>query len=304
MGSNSTRLGNGKQIGLLDLFCRVVTGVFLVPFASFAEEGFHSSKDGLPPAVQAAWDSTLLIEPVAGKGAVGSAFIVRIEPAGAMKLDLYVLTADHVVQGNCGTKLGFCKNIEISDGGIDLETSTDIDVTQPTARASGAEVVRSSEYPDLALLKFVVDDGPLWDRQPLPLATPCAYARGDVVYVIGFPDAASRTYKYAKAIEDKGTVKRRWSMGRILGIYHYKKPGKETRFWIGTTADGLVGESGGPGLNAWGEVVGELDSAGKENRNAAYLGNESLGTPHSMLQRCEYLNDFINLRPLRYHPLE
>ena len=294
----------GAKKKLRRVFSWIMAGIFLIPAICFAEEGFHSSKGGLPPAVQAAWDSTFLVEPVAGNGAVGTAFIVRIEPAGDKKLDLYLLTVNHVVQGNCGMKLGFCKNIEISDGGVDLETSTDIDFVHPTARANGAEVVRNSEYPDLALLRLVVDNRPLWNRQPLPLAEPCAYARADLVYVIGFPDAASRTYKYAKPIEDKNIVKRRWSVGRILGNYHYRKPGKEMRFWIGTTADGLVGESGAPALNAQGEVVGALDSAGKENRGAAYLGNESLGIPHAMLQRCEYLNDFINLRPLTYRPQE
>lgn len=284
------------------MFLRSLVGALLIPSLCLAEEGFHSSKIGLPLAVQAAWDSTFLVEPVAGKGAVGTAFVVRVEPTGGKNLDVYLLTADHVVQGNCGIRLGFCENIEISDGGVDLRTATDIDFTNPTARANGAEVVRRSQNPDLALLRLVVADRALWNRRPLVLARACSYAVGDTVYVIGFPDVASRTYKYAGPIEDRNILKRRWSRGRILGPYHYKEPGAEKKYWTGITADGLRGNSGGPGLNARGEVVGELDSAGKENRGGAYLGNDSLGIPHAMLQRCEYLDDFINLRPMAYDP--
>src|ERR1019366_6986897 len=80
----------------------ILAGMFLIPSVCLAEEGFHSSKEGLPPGVQAAWDSTFLVEAVAGKGAVGTAFVVRIELEGDKKLVLYLLTADHVVQGNCG----------------------------------------------------------------------------------------------------------------------------------------------------------------------------------------------------------
>jgi S1-C subfamily serine protease len=176
-----------------------------------------------------------------------------------------------------------------------------LSIRQP---ANGAEVVRSSQYPDLALLRLVVANRARWNRHPLVLAQACSYAEGDAVYMIGFPDVASRAYKYARPIEDKSILKRRWSWGRILGPYHHKEPGAEMKFWIGITADGLGGNSGGPGLNAQGEVVGELDSAGKENRGGAYLGNDSLGIPHAMLQRCEYLDDFINLGPLAYRPLE
>ncbi len=284
------------------VFFGLLAGLLLIPYACLAEEGFHSSKIGLPPAVQAAWDSTFLVEPVVGKGAVGTAFVVRVEQTGDKTLEIYLLTADHVVQGNCGTRLGFCRNIEISEGGIDLRTATDIDVTHPTARAIGAEILRASEYPDLALMRLVIDNDPLWNRRALPLAEACSYAAGEPVYVIGFPDIASRTYKYAQPVEDRNIVERRWSMGRILGPYRHKEPGGKMKYWVGITADSLAGNSGGPGLNAQGEVVGELDSAGKEGRGAAYLGNDSLGTPHAMLQRCEYLDDFINLRPLTYHP--
>jgi len=295
---------HGSAAGIHKVFLRSLVGALLIPSLCLAEEGFHSNKIGLPPAVQAAWDSTFLVEAVAGKGAVGTAFVVRVEPTGSNHLIIYFLTANHVVQGNCGIRLGFCENIEISDGGVDLRTATDIDFANPTARANGAEVVRRSEYPDLALLRLVVADGALWNRRPLVPAQACSYRLGDAVYVIGFPDVASRTNKHAGRIDDRDILERRWSRGRILGPYHYNEPGAEKKFWTGITADGLRGNSGSPALNAWGEVVGELDSAGKENRGGAYLGNDSLGIPHAMLQRCEYLDDFINLRPMAYDPQE
>lgn len=257
-------------------------GLLAYPSVCIAEEGFDASRETLPVAVQPAWEATFSVAALPGrKGGIGSAVLIASKPMGSGKLALYLLTADHVVASKCGPRLGACENIVLSSSRNDaIEDS-------PKRTVTGAEVAGRLEPEDLSLLKIEVEDGEAWALRPVPVAEHCDPKPGQPVFLVGFPNALTRSAGDMKPIDDQAVLKRRWSKGIVLG------PVSSQGDWVGTTADALQGSSGGPAFDADGGLIGVLHRVA----GPRYAGNESEDKTRrswqSLLVRCESIRTFL-----------
>jgi len=237
-----------------------------IPSASFAKEGFNSSRDSLPGPIKPAWEATFWTAALPGhKGGTGSAVLVSFRDMNSGRRALYFLTADHVVTSKCGPQLGLCQNIVLSSSGSLDSAGNKVIEESPARTVTGAEVVARLEPEDLALLKIEVDNGPDWALRPASAAKHCDLKSGQPVFLIGFPNTPARAAADMKAIDDQNVVRRRWSEGIILD------PVSSQGDWVGITADTLQGSSGGPAFNLDGELVGIVHRV-SDNR---YVGDES-----------------------------
>jgi S1-C subfamily serine protease len=259
-----------------------------IPSESLAEEGFNSSRDGLPGPIQPAWEATFWAAALPDhKGGTGSAVLVSSGVTDSGRLALYILTADHVVTSKCGPQLGPCQNIVLtSSRSLDAAGSNVIEES-PARTVTGAEVVARLEPKDIALLKIEVDNSKDWALRPVSVAKHCDLKSGQPIFLIGFPNTPARTAADMKAIDDQNVVRRRWSKGIVLD------PVSSQGDWIGITADALQGSSGGPAFNADGELVGIVHRV-SGNR---YMGNESEDQARrnwqSLLVLCDSVRTFL-----------
>jgi serine protease Do len=107
-------------------------------------------------------------------------------------------------------------------------------VTAPEPGVLEARVLGTSEELDLALLRVETTGLPA-----LPLADYEALRQGELVFAFGSPDALRNSV----------------SMGVVSAVAQLAKPGSQT-IWIQTDAAVNPGNSGGPLVNADGELVG------------------------------------------------
>jgi len=262
--------------------------ILILPSVCFAEEGFNSSKDTLPEAIQPAWESTFWVTALPGhKGGTGSAVLIASKVMTSGGLALYLLTADHVVTAKCGPQLGVCNNIVLSSSqSRDLDANETIEES-PRRTVTGAEVVDRLETEDISLIEIEVDNSEVWALRPVSVAEHCDLKSRQPVFLIGFPNTLTRTAAGMKAIDDQSVIKRRWSEGIMLD------PVYSQGNWMGITADALQGSSGGPAFNTDGRLIGILHRV-PGNR---YVGNESEDQKRtnwqSLLVPCESVRTFL-----------
>jgi Trypsin-like peptidase domain len=259
-----------------------------IPSVCFAEEGFNGSKNTLPGAIQPAWESTFWVTALPShKGGTGTAVLIASKVMNSGRLALYMLTADHVVTAKCGPQLGVCTNIVLSASqSLDLDAN-DVIEESPTRTITGAEVVDRLEMEDISLLKIVVDNSEAWALRPVSVVAHCDLKSGQPVFLIGFPNARTRTAVGTIAIDDPNVIKRRWSKGIILDQVYSQGN------WMGITADALQGSSGGPAFNTDGDLIGILHRV-SGNR---YVGNQSEDQTRrnwqSLLVLCDPVRTFL-----------
>lgn len=280
-------------------FCtRVTTYVALLQFLlvgpAIAKEGFATSLSNAPSAVLSAWKTTFAIltdSPSTYK--IGSAFFVW-EDKSIGSQQFYFLTANHNVNPSCNVgdvcpATYLTRDLRLkyqSDGKANLESMGESGFKQ-------VEVVQRSVNPDVAVLRVTSSESSENVPKPLPLPSNCNLRTGEPLYVVGFPTTSDRSSPPSLAITEKDIQTKRWSQGMFVGLFN-ERINDEIRLYIGATADALEGNSGGPIVNAAGEVISIVVKGASLSQNQfQYYGSEEIGHLdwQTLGVRCETLQD-------------
>ncbi len=127
--------------------------------------------------------------------------------------------------------------------------------------------------------------------QPLQFSSACHVGRGDQVALIGFPGVFNRSVEDQKQpIMAPNTVTKRVSEGRYTGEPQFGEDQVvHVNPLMGTTADAMIGSSGGPALTRKGELVGILvGSLAKKSTEYRYMGDDTGRNlkSHSFISNC------------------
>ncbi len=271
----------------------LLTSLAFFSLPTLAGEGFNLERQLLPESVQQVWDSTFLTFSKAPSGGSGSAFLIAKKSSGSTA-ELLFLTTDHTNVATCGAARGFCENLVISSTlTYDMRNQKQFDSQNPQT-IIGAEIVHRSQEADLALIKATVPAGRFSDIKPVRFIDTCNLVKGEKIWLLGYPVIYDRE-KFDPSIRQEHLLLKRWSQGLIVDYYNSKTHNSTaTTYWVGTTADAINGNSGGPAVGANGEVFGVLDSV-FTSKDSRYMGDESKNPrePHSMVTRCEIVKEFL-----------
>lgn len=226
----------------------------LAPLSAHSREGFNETTSGLPPAVAEAWDSVFQLQIAAPDGIeMGTAFVIKIDRGF-----VYFATANHTVGNRCLE--GRCPNAALRQNSV-LERFPDrpsyFYASKGSLTFDQISVHKRSVNPDFAILKAAIPAD--FDRSRLPRPLPLNFAgsnTGEKVYLIGFPVVQVRTCTTARRIFHDNQILKRWSEGIQTGERRSDNNGdSDTRYWVTSSTDSLKGNSGGPLLNANGDVI-------------------------------------------------
>jgi hypothetical protein len=246
----------------------------ICPVHGFASEGFDSSSERLPPLIKKAWDSTFLfLYSNENQYGIGTAFLTGLD-----ENYLYFTTAYHVTRDRC-ERDNTCPKIQLFQMGS-FDTVQDgklLFISGKGLTFDQVELYRQTMKPDYALLRVKIPSS--LDRSKLPKPMKIANSTlhiGDRIYTIGFPATPDRTCNKHIDIEDQSKILKRWSSGIYTGrLRSDDNHDQNTQIWLGATTDALAGNSGGPALNEFGEVIGLITRAAATNNNGyCYDGNE------------------------------
>lgn len=157
----------------------------------------------------------------------------------------YLVTNYHVVSDHVAGGSGTEQTLELDDG-TQLPFRSHLMVFFDENNYLDAKVVDSDSVNDLALVKL---SRPTDERIPLAICPPTENMRGQSVYAVGFPDAAESVGTASQWGVNDETI----TTGTISRLV--KQTGTLTPL-VQTDAVISHGNSGGPLVNAGGEVVG------------------------------------------------
>ena len=278
--------------------CSVITLLpLIVGIAAYAKEGFFL-KHTLPSQLIPAWEATFFIEYQNGSRA--TAFVIEKQIVTSRRARLLFLTSDHLVQGNCKKAFGHCPNIAkvSASEGTNRDNGNPILLDNRDWTIHDVEVVDRNVDNDIALLQAIVDRNKYESLQPIPFVSNCkSFFVDQEMYTIGFPYVGSRTAPDALPLKNKDHLIRRWSHGlisaRIRNSAHREEDQKRF-YWVGTTADALPGNSGGPALTAAGEFFGVTHGIQDLGDQNPYLGDDPDANWHSYFTNCYAIADFLS----------
>lgn len=263
------------------------------PMLHQVREGLSLRKDEAPAAVQKIWNAVFtLISSDTARTRHGTAFLMHTRDLGET-MNLYFITNQHVVDMVCPER--DCSKAVLMQN-MDLEIGQYAEFKSKANVLSGVNVIRISDkkVPDLAILRVQVPKGKV-TAAPLNFQIDCKVQRGETLYTVGFPNVTRRTYKERLPIEKQNTITKRWSQGLYFDEASTAEPGE---ILLNTSIDSLPGSSGGPIVNAEGELVGVAigTSAGVYKQDERYVGVEEGDSPRSHLKaiRCDDLANFIS----------
>lgn len=268
--------------------------LLLVPFISWAEEGFSTSVTTAPAAIRRSWLGTFaLLTKRESESRIATATLV-----GKLRKNnvwyLFFLTADHAVDPNCSVGQ-ICPNtyliqdLQGDNAGLSFTL-----LPFKGLKIENVEVVKRSNS-DLAVLSVVVDATQVEFPGAVPLDTSCQLSAEQKVYTIGYPATQTRTQAMSDPIAYKQKTQKRWSQGLFIDRYRDGQ-GIDLRVVYGLTVDALEGSSGGPVLNANGELVGViLKTAASIKNGFSYQGNEAPNQLdwHALSARCEDVRELL-----------
>lgn len=260
-------------------------------------EGFKTAKDPMPTSVSGAWDSTFLVQVKNDRASrLGTATLVGRLDEGATST-LYFLTNYHVIQGFCDV-VGPCQAKFASDI-IAESMDAGLDVKILKGQLPNAVFLKKfSENPDLALLTTTIPKA-LSAVRPLPLSVKCEVYLAEPLNAIGFGDTSLRKNAQSLPIENSKLLFKRWSSGLAIGFFssRVEKKDQPQERWLGTSLDLLPGNSGGPILNAKGEIVAiTVRTNTSEEEGYKYRENLDLNnlSPSAFGVTCQEVNKFLN----------
>lgn len=228
--------------------------------AAAAEEGFFI--DDQPPAVRAAWRSVYALVCDGRKDSyTATAFFVRKikrDPPGTRRLmmaDFYFVTAGHAVEICKRRRRALVANLNgprFEEDGITV-------VRRPRRYRSVKRVYVDDAY-DLAIVKITASAN-MRIGKPIAVDANCTPAMHEPVYTIGFPGVSTRG-----SLKLKRETKR-WSKGKIVGLGIADFRGIDATY-IASTVDSLPGSSGGPAIDADGDLIGVVakGASGVDNK--------------------------------------
>lgn len=252
------------------------------PFAPAANgaEGFFI--EPMPKAVRAVWPSVFAFVCDGQRGDyTATAFLVR-KDEGAKLSRYYFVTAGHAID-DCRQPRRYL----VADRNSPRFEADGITVAAPQQRLRNVTTVYVDDAYDIGIVKVEVS-GRLALGAPLAAGNQCNKALHREVYAVGFPGVGKRR-SLGMTREAK-----RWSRGEYVGLGRAEFHGTESTY-IATSVDSLPGNSGGPVVDADGELIGVMvkGAADAENGFRYSVDPKKQNDWHSFLVPCEGLARMI-----------
>jgi S1-C subfamily serine protease len=276
--------------------------LLLLSISSFAGEGFSADAFNVPDVARYAWNNSFGVWSKTGTKRGSGVLVFKDKDQRTGQYYGYFLSNAHVVEPNCGYKLGWCQGLYLSDSlGFDSKKFEYIRSTKEVL-FDDVEVVDISREAELALLRTKISGTQFTSSSFAPARwdPSCKQVVDSEVLLIGWPGAYLRPTApgllYGKSEHDLKRVSKgvMVSFGTTVTLRSYNLAYKVDT----STADSLPGNSGGVAVNpktgyAIGIVVGK---AARGNNEYSYAGNEN-SVPkeyHSVILPCAEVKAFLN----------
>ncbi len=265
-------------------FATLIVWVWLASLNAMAREGFAP---GAPNRqLENAWQQTVAM--ITGEGEsyqISSAALVARQVVGRFVYLGYLTSGHSLNRMMPALKAGrgwMARNIKWG------RTMDPVDVIPSEILFPNVDATKDLGF---FIVRLAANRAP--EFNPISIASKCNEAvAGEPAILFGFPGVSLRPIALQKEkIMAPNMVVKRSSVGMMTDETGFAEDqrGPRLHLLVGTTADAMEGSSGGPLLNAQGEIIGILiGSLADSRRNPTYQGVESEAhlKAHSFATRC------------------